>query len=195
MRICASEGCERSAVARDWCSGHYSSWRYRTKLARPRAALSCSVIGCQEKYQGKGFCNRHYQRNLRAEATKSREANGLGRKRNICIIDGCDRFVKCSDLCAAHYQRAKSRDLLGSLPRCSRDGCERPAYANAVCNTHYAALQRRRAGMAERPPSEAGPGRRIDVNGYATLYRPRHPNAGQNGHVPEHRFVMSEHLG
>lgn len=31
--------------------------------------------------------------------------------------------------------------------------------------------------------------------GYVLLTRPEHPNADRWGHIPEHRYVMSNHLG
>jgi hypothetical protein len=46
----------------------------------------------------------------------------------------------------------------------------------------------------ERSPSWKG-GRSFDQNGYVILRRPDHPNSDSNGQIPEHRLVMSEHIG
>lgn len=194
MGTCIVDGCDKAGVARRWCDKHYSSWRYRTKLARPRTPVSCSVAGCLDKHQGKGLCNRHYQRALRAEATQAREANGLGRKRSVCAIGGCESFVKGHSLCATHYQRAKIRDELSNLPRCARANCDLPVVAKGLCNKHYSALSRSNSGIAARPPSDH-PGKYFGPNGYVTILRKGHPNAGPSGHVFEHRFVMSEYIG
>lgn len=35
----------------------------------------------------------------------------------------------------------------------------------------------------------------VNNHGYRLLYRPEHPMANSFGYVPEHRYVMSEHLG
>jgi hypothetical protein len=37
--------------------------------------------------------------------------------------------------------------------------------------------------------------RNVNATGYITIYEPEHPNATVNGHVLEHRKVMSEVLG
>ena len=38
-------------------------------------------------------------------------------------------------------------------------------------------------------------GRSFDQNGYVILRNSKHPNSDSNGQIPEHRLVMSEHLG
>lgn len=38
-------------------------------------------------------------------------------------------------------------------------------------------------------------GHHIGSRGYRLLFRPEHPTATKAGYVPEHRFVMMQHLG
>lgn len=38
-------------------------------------------------------------------------------------------------------------------------------------------------------------GGRVTRNGYSYIWEPEHPNASKEGYVPEHRKVMSDHLG
>jgi|1185.fasta_scaffold145182_2 hypothetical protein len=155
----------------------------------------CGEIGCGLPHQGRGLCNKHYQRLLRKEARQRREAAGTNRRRLRCAEPGCERWAQGHGLCGTHYQRAKRAGLFAGLPRCTREGCRWPADAHGLCRTHYSALKRRKLGIVERPPAVLGRGRYHAPNGYIMIHRPDHPNAGLNGHVFEHRFVMSEHLG
>jgi hypothetical protein len=179
------------------CARHYSSWRYDTKVkskAPPKQKKFCSVFGCESPYQARGFCNVHYQKWLRAEASRKREVAGLVKRRAICTVDGCGSFVTGQGFCNKHYQRAKINDMLADLPRCMSEGCTGPSVAKGLCNTHYAGLRRRRRGIHERDP-EPLDGRYFYPNGYVMIRRPDHPNAGANGMIFEHRFVMSEMIG
>lgn len=58
----------------------------------------------------------------------------------------------------------------------------------------YGIASRGKGLPGERNPAWNG-GRRVDQDGYVLLHRPNHPNARLNGYIPEHRFVMSEHIG
>jgi len=45
-----------------------------------------------------------------------------------------------------------------------------------------------------RKIAKAGSGS-IDQHGYRLIYKPEHANARTSGQIPEHMWVMSEHLG
>jgi hypothetical protein len=74
--------------------------------------------------------------------------------------------------------------------------------AAADADSRRAADERRAPARKHDPrqrkrPGRGRQGRRVDqtTTGYRDVYRPGHPNAGKNGQIGEHRFVMSEHLG
>jgi hypothetical protein len=68
---CAVEGCERRAVTRGWCHGHYLRWsrggrteaalRADVPLARP-VRDQCSVEGCERGAHSGGMCRTHVGR-------------------------------------------------------------------------------------------------------------------------------------
>lgn len=66
----------------------------------------------------------------------------------ICIIEGCDKPVKCKSRgwCNPHYQRwYRHGDPLISKkcpPFCSIEGCDRPYCTNGWCSMHYHRWQR-----------------------------------------------------
>lgn len=102
-------------------------------------------------------------------------------------------------LCGAHYRRQRvngspqsnkpvRRHRPGEV--CSVDNCDKAVAAHGVCGTHYARL--RRWGNPEARYVPAGHTTR---SGYRMAYAPDHPMAQRNGHVLEHRLVMSNALG
>jgi hypothetical protein len=58
----------------------------------------------------------------------------------------------------------------------------------------HAFRRRTRNGDTGRAGKENS-GRYIDGNGYARVRLPQHPNAGRDGYVQEHRFVLAQVLG
>ena len=66
-----------------------------------------------------------------------------------CRIEGCDRPIKCSELCGAHYQRwrkgLRGDDLAAPIHHrrknraeiCKVDGCAKNAIAWDLCQMHY----------------------------------------------------------
>jgi hypothetical protein len=67
MTTCAVETCDRTAVTRGWCHGHYVRWN-RTGDPRPEVPLSrpgadnCSVEGCGRGRTSTSYCRTHYNR-------------------------------------------------------------------------------------------------------------------------------------
>ena len=121
-----------------------------------------------------------------------------------CSVDGCERRVHGRGLCGLHYQRfLKSGDPLKSRryerivdgQRCAIDGCGKPVIGRGWCANHYA-LWRKYGDPTHRSEWHR---RRdepiIDAHGYVLVYAPKHGNARKSSRVPEHRLVMSEHLG
>jgi len=66
----------------------------------------CSVNECPGAYHSKGYCNKHYRRNLihgRVDVggKYSREHS------SICEFDGCNRIFATVGLCKMHYERLR----------------------------------------------------------------------------------------
>ena len=66
-RPCAAGSCERQAVTRGWCHGHYLRWsrggdvRADVPLARP-VRDDCRVPGCGRQTHSHGMCRTHVER-------------------------------------------------------------------------------------------------------------------------------------
>jgi hypothetical protein len=119
---------------------------------------------------------------------------------DTCVGPECDRteqLIKGTH-CPGHNKQAKLGRPLTPLrrygvgfPECSFDGCDKDAQSHGLCNPH--ARQKRR-GAPLTPLQEKGVGC-IAPSGYRLVSRMGHPNAYPNGKIPEHRWVMAEHLG
>ena len=148
-RICSVDACEKSTVARGWCTMHYQRWKLTgdpgSAKSKRDADRTCSVDGCTSRAQARGWCDLHYRRWLvhRDPLFKKSTVND-----GSCAVDGCDRQAKARGWCLAHYQRwQKSGDPGGSEVRpripltpgqtCSVDGCDREVQAQGWCNAHY----------------------------------------------------------
>jgi hypothetical protein len=112
-------------------------------------------------------------------------------------VSNCERPVLSKGYCSPHYARQRAgRPLDGPIrgyspgKPCSVDGCERGVAAQGVCGTHYARLQRWGSPTASYEPKG-----HTTKAGYRMAYAPEHPMAQRNGHVLEHRLVMSDQLG
>ena len=96
---------------------------------------TCSIDGCSEEaeYVTARLCRRHY--NARRRCHRLAHADGCtcwhSAKRfadlpKICTHDGCDQIVRCSGLCALHYERRRRGMPLDGyeVKICSVCGCE-----------------------------------------------------------------------
>jgi hypothetical protein len=67
LQTCAAEGCERQAVTRGWCHGHYLRWSRAgttsdgVPLDRRPPAL-CDVADCSRPHHSHGLCRSHLER-------------------------------------------------------------------------------------------------------------------------------------
>jgi len=66
---------------------------------------TCSVPGCSEPHNARGFCLLHYMRVMR---TGDPDAARVERP-DKCTIDGCEGAHKGYGLCGKHYSRLKKR--------------------------------------------------------------------------------------
>ena len=115
-----------------------------------------------------------------------------------CEIEGCGELIYARSFCQMHYTRLRrhgdplhvgSRHAQGE---CSVDGCDNDAIKRGWCNKHYT---RWRLKGSPTAPKHRAAKRRRDSAGYVRVMVEGHPNAGADGRVPEHRYVMEQSLG
>ena len=113
-----------------------------------------------------------------------------------CSLDNCDKPRYVRNWCSMHYSRWYKTGTLEirTYPEfCSIEDCGSPRSARGWCVFHYNSWHRHGDPLVSSS-SKRGRGA-IDEAGYRLVKRPGHPNARENGYIPEHRLVMSEILG
>lgn len=105
---CAVAGCTRAAVARGWCSTHYTRWR---RTGDPGGASihttpqpSCGLAGCTRPHEARGLCHTHYERQRRTGTT---DPAARTTRAPICTVKGCAKAHYALDLCHTHYTRQR----------------------------------------------------------------------------------------
>lgn len=159
----------------------------------------CSVDGCENKHQAKGYCKLHYNHWLRyGRPGRIRNWNPGG----VCSVDGCGQPVKAKSYCGAHYARVRRHGEPGEagfIPQgernskyrgvaCAVEGCDRQATSRGWCRMHYGRYFRTGdpAGKwGAYPRQSLG---YIDSQGYQVI------GHGKDKKL-EHRVVMAEMLG
>lgn len=146
MRVCTFEGCRsknKKHFARGLCHTCYGRLIQTGKVeyVRPQNP-ECSIEGCTKKYQGLGYCYKHYRAlKLYGDPLASRRIYSYdGRS---CRVDACDRPAWSRDLCRPHYDRMRTRGTLEPALRksCSYPGCERKHYGRGLCRKHWETRQ------------------------------------------------------
>jgi hypothetical protein len=147
----------------------------------------------------KGLCTTHYSQRFRGKELGPPSKAARLPKTDACVFCGREgRTVQ--NLCVGHYQQQKAGKELGPLRKrnpngqreqCGFDGCPNLAQSQGLCNAHG---RQKRRGQELAPLQRKGFGH-VTVNGYRLISKPGHPNAYPNGKIPEHRWVMAEHLG
>lgn len=167
-------------------------------MRQKKPNVECSVDGCDRIAQKRGMCRRHHYRVLHYGDPLGGAPERCTDHGAICAVDGCDKKHLSGGYCDKHYRRFRiyGDPLKGAVSKregvCEADGCNRPIKSRRLCGTHYQRL--RNSGSMDierRAPGEGG----ISRKGYVILHKPDHPNAGRFGKIPEHRYVMSEHIG
>jgi len=70
-------------------------------MARGGQRQYCTVEGCENRVNGHGYCQKHYQQMWSAGI----EIPGANWTR--CSVDGCERFARSQGYCTKHYARWK----------------------------------------------------------------------------------------
>ncbi len=143
MRLCTVSGCSQKHSAQGLCVRHYSERRRLFSTIRcsdckkPCTRLrcrtcannrrrekrpDCSVDGCQEPHQAKGYCKAHYAVFARPNQPRS-NCIDCG---NPCWYAG----GRCR-WCLNAHRRNQPR------PHCTATGCNRPTRARGLCKSHY----------------------------------------------------------
>lgn len=62
IRTCQVEGCEKKAIARNYCGKHYQRiWKKGLSPLPPKYDKLCKVYRCEAEQYTRGYCNRHYR--------------------------------------------------------------------------------------------------------------------------------------
>ncbi len=113
----------------------------------------------------------------------------------FCSEDGCNRGLYACGSCHKHYQAWRKSDAFTRVVFeqriCTLEGCQREHRAAGYCQEHYDRLKRH--GDPQRVIFRDGTS--ITEHGYRLIWRKGHANAGSDGRIFEHRYVMSEYLG
>jgi hypothetical protein len=88
---------------------------------------SCSIENCGNKYHGKGFCSKHYQKNKRL-------GDPLAKKeKQFCSIENCENKYAGKGFCNKHYYKNKKYGdpLAGKTNSQSKAGSKEYIYENS----------------------------------------------------------------
>lgn len=112
--------------------------------------------------------------------TKLTEDFGIDRSKQ----DGRQSSCRACRTAKRHASLTKVCNIPTCGKKCSGD----------YCTTHMGRYYRHGSYLEDVPITRQGAGH-LNGNGYRLIYKPEHPSANANGHILEHRYVMSEHLG
>ena len=150
--------------------------------------------GCERKHKAKGLCEFHYQRfRKRMPLDTPIQFQQKGR---LCSVEGCERKHSAKGFCRAHYRRSVKGTSLDTPIRfklmCSIEGCERNYRTKGFCAFHYYRWQRnidfkKPISNKRKEIGSTRPGSR----GYLLVK----VKNGVSGWMPQHRYVMEQHLG
>jgi hypothetical protein len=149
----------------------------------------CTVPGCKNKFNAKGYCMTHYRRwRLHGDINFGRAESNASRKIIVCTILECNKPNYVKGLCQMHNKRLKVHgDPLYIRPkyRCLVINCKRPYKAKGLCQLHYS---RKRLGYVGIPKI-------IDNKRYISRTCKDHPIAPKSGRISEHRIVLFDAIG
>ena len=110
----------------------------------------------------------------------------------------------CDQACYHASRKGKTPECVETLAPvpCEQCGSPMKPYKNQsesgrrrFCSVQCSAAARRGTDGPRGPDANHWQGGRVRVKGYVLVKRPDHPNAWQNGYIPEHRLIVSEQIG
>ena len=114
-----------------------------------------------------------------------------------CTHSGCELPHRAKGFCQVHYSRqmnGRSMDaaikIISRRTACSVEGCDRKHYAKAFCSFHYRRWKEKRSLAGMRRELLVGTIRYTE-DGYKRIKL----RNGERGWMPEHRYVMEQHIG
>ena len=155
---------------------------------------TCSIEGCDGKYEGLGYCKKHYGRfKKHGDPLKTlRAANG---EHKGCKVEGCEGKHRGLGYCKEHYGRFKKHGdplktltaVKGEHEGCKVEGCEGKHNSLGYCKKHYVRFKKHGdPGQAENLKAAKGSGF-LTKGGYRKI-----TVDGKN--IFQHRHVMQLHL-
>lgn len=107
-QYCTVAGCDKPLAARGVCHSHYGQLRRHGEIVNEvlgpynEGPSECIVDDCENYAHGKDYCRKHYDRIRKTGSVfltpKKPKITG-----GPCTMEGCERPVRCSGLCASHY--------------------------------------------------------------------------------------------
>ena len=150
---------------------------------------NCSIEGCENRHNARGWCMTHYRRWRLYNDPLGQHPSRLSSR--TCSITRCEKPKANRGWCQTHHWRWRhyGDPLREPYPDkgCSEQGCKGKHKAHGLCAKHY---RRKKRGI---PLDYAKP--KLAKKRYRILTQPGHPMAFKNGRVAEHRKVLFDSLG
>jgi hypothetical protein len=197
-RQCAQQPCGLAPVARGMCRTHYGRWK-RAEQTSPKP--ECTYEGCYRPRQAKGYCTFHYYRFQNGlDLAAPRMKIWTDPDRRVCSMPNCSGRLMAKTFCDMHYQRflkhgdpqVVTKRKRGPSNLCEIMLCDQRCDPDdGLCDRHRVMRE------AGRPYDQPRVSRRYLTNeGYVQIrLMPDHWMYERKSYWPEHRVVMSEHLG
>lgn len=162
VAMCSFNGCNKKAVAKNLCAGHYSQLRSGKPLTEIRRVFIkdqiCLIEDCQLAARVKGLCNAHWSRLYKYGDPLHIPQPQISKwKDQVCIFEDCGRSVHAVGLCITHCRqqwmgqelKPISKQVRSANNECKVDGCANKHKAGGYCQNHYSRIKRN--GNLDRP--------------------------------------------
>ena len=165
----------------------------------------CLVDGCDLWKTSRGYCRAHYRAFMKwGDPLIRKNTRWDDHVYVTCSIEECKSTTYARGWCSLHYRRwQRHGDPMGGRPwqleegrgACRIDGCDRHrTTGRVVCHKHAKDIREGVLPPMSKKRIKDGT-RYFDGYGYVRLMMRDSPMASSKGYVPEHRYVMAQHLG